>query len=54
MGAGTSGSPLTPETHVRNMLGELDCRDRAGRVALAYESGLITPGEPDRAPGYQL
>lgn len=40
-------SPLTAKTHVRNILRKLDCRDRAGLVALAYESGLITPGEPD-------
>ena len=40
-------SPLTAKTHVRNILRKLDCRDRAGLVALAYESGLITPGGPD-------
>ena len=40
-------SPLTAKTHVRNILRKLDCRDRAALVALAYESGLITPGEPD-------
>ena len=40
-------SPLTAKTHVRNVLRKLDCRDRAGLVALAYESGLITPGGPD-------
>jgi DNA-binding CsgD family transcriptional regulator len=39
-------SPLTAKTHVRNILRKLDCRDRAGLVALAYESGLITPGDP--------
>jgi DNA-binding NarL/FixJ family response regulator len=38
-------SPLTAKTHVRNILRKLDCHDRAGLVALAYESGLITPGE---------
>lgn len=37
-------SPLTAKTHVRNMLRKLACRDRAGLVALAYETGLITPG----------
>jgi DNA-binding NarL/FixJ family response regulator len=37
-------SPLTAKTHVRNILRKLGCRDRAGLVALAYESGLITPG----------
>jgi DNA-binding NarL/FixJ family response regulator len=38
-------SPLTAKTHVSNVLRKLDCRDRAALVALAYESGLITPGE---------
>jgi DNA-binding NarL/FixJ family response regulator len=37
-------SPLTAKTNVRNVLGKLGCRDRAGLVALAYESGLIAPG----------
>ena len=40
-------SPFTAKTHVRNVMRKLDCRDRAGLVALAYESGLITPGGPD-------
>jgi DNA-binding NarL/FixJ family response regulator len=44
-------SPLTAKTHVRNVLRKLDCRDRAGLVALAYESGLITPGQPEPEPG---
>jgi DNA-binding NarL/FixJ family response regulator len=39
-------SPLTAKSHVRNILRKLDCHDRAGLVAIAYESGLITPGEP--------
>ena len=38
-------SPLTAKTHVSNVLRKLDCRDRAGLVALAYESGLIAPGD---------
>jgi len=38
-------SPHTAKTHVRNILRKLDCRDRAGLVALAYETGLITPGD---------
>jgi DNA-binding NarL/FixJ family response regulator len=37
-------SPLTAKSHVRNILRKLDCHDRAALVALAYESGLITPG----------
>jgi DNA-binding NarL/FixJ family response regulator len=40
-------SPLTAKTHVSNILRKLDCRDRAALVALAYESGLVTPGESD-------
>lgn len=46
-------SPLTAKTHVRNILRKLDCRDRAGLVAMAYETGLIAPGEEHatRRPG---
>ncbi len=40
-------SPLTAKSHVRNVLRKLDCHDRAGLVAIAYESGLIRPGEPE-------
>ena len=36
-------SPLTAKTHVSNILRKLDCRDRAALVALAYESGLVSP-----------
>jgi DNA-binding NarL/FixJ family response regulator len=39
-------SPLTAKSHVRNVLRKLDCHDRAALVALAYESGLIIPGDP--------
>jgi DNA-binding NarL/FixJ family response regulator len=39
-------SPLTAKTHVRNILAKLGCRDRAGLVALAYESELVRPGDP--------
>ncbi len=38
-------SPLTAKSHVRNILRKLDCHDRAGLVALAYENGLIMPGD---------
>jgi DNA-binding NarL/FixJ family response regulator len=38
-------SPLTTKTHVSRILRKLDCHDRAQLVTLAYESGLVTPGE---------
>jgi DNA-binding NarL/FixJ family response regulator len=38
-------SPLTAKSHVRNILRKLDCHDRAGLVALAYESGVVIPGD---------
>jgi DNA-binding NarL/FixJ family response regulator len=40
-------SPLTAKTHVSNVLRKLECRDRVALVALAYETGLITPGATD-------
>jgi DNA-binding NarL/FixJ family response regulator len=40
-------SALTAKTHVSNVLRKLDCRDRAALVALAYEAGLVTPGDSD-------
>jgi len=36
-------SPLTAKTHVARILAKLDCHDRAQLVALAYETGLVTP-----------
>jgi DNA-binding NarL/FixJ family response regulator len=39
-------SPLTAKTHVSNVLQKLDRRDRAALVALAYETGLVAPGDP--------
>ena len=38
-------SPLTAKTHVSRVLAKLDCHDRAQLVALAYETGLVIPGE---------
>jgi DNA-binding NarL/FixJ family response regulator len=35
----------TTKTHVGRILAKLDLRDRAQAVVLAYESGLIAPGE---------
>jgi hypothetical protein len=32
---------------VRNILRKVDRRDRAGLVALAYETGLISRGDAD-------
>jgi DNA-binding NarL/FixJ family response regulator len=40
-------TPLTAKTHVRNILRKSGCRDRAALTALAYETGLVTPGESD-------
>ena len=38
-------SPLTSKTHVSRILRKLDCRDRGQLVTLAYESGLVSPGD---------
>jgi DNA-binding NarL/FixJ family response regulator len=35
----------TVKTHVSRIFGKLDLHDRAQAVVLAYETGLITPGE---------
>ncbi|WP_034274138.1 response regulator [Actinospica robiniae] len=39
-------SEATVKTHVARILAKLQLRDRAQAVVAAYESGLITPGEP--------
>ena len=41
-------SPLTAKTHVGRVLAKLGCHDRAQLVALAYETGFVTPGERSR------
>lgn len=38
-------SPFTAKTHVSRMLSKLAARDRAQLVTLAYELGLVEPGE---------
>ena len=41
-------SPLTSKTHVSRIMTKLNARDRAQLVVMAYESGLVIPG--DRRP----
>jgi hypothetical protein len=38
-------SPLTAKTHVARLSSKLDARDRAQLVIIAYETGLVVPGE---------
>ncbi|MGH9055236.1 MAG: response regulator [Acidimicrobiales bacterium] len=38
-------SPLTAKTHVSRILSKLGARDRAQLVVVAYEAGLVTPGQ---------
>ena len=39
----------TTKTHIGRILAKLDLRDRAQAVIVAYESGLVTAGEPGPA-----
>jgi DNA-binding NarL/FixJ family response regulator len=39
-------SPLTAKTHVARLFLKLGARDRAQLVVMAYENGLVVPGEP--------
>ncbi len=38
-------SPLTAKTHVSRIMAKLVARDRAQLVVLAYETGLVVPGD---------
>lgn len=44
-------SPLTCKSHVSRILTKLEARDRTQLVVLAYESGLIVPGQVSGLPG---
>ena len=37
-------SQATVKTHVKRVLSKLDLRDRIHAVVLAYETGIVTPG----------
>jgi DNA-binding NarL/FixJ family response regulator len=43
-------SPATARTHVSRAMIKLHARDRAQLVVLAYESGLVAPGQGHRQP----
>jgi DNA-binding NarL/FixJ family response regulator len=38
-------SPLTVKTHINRAMMKLDARDRAQLVVLAYQTGLVRPGD---------
>ena len=42
-------SPLTVKTHVNRAMSKLDVRDRAQLVVIAYQTGLVRPGDTDSA-----
>ena len=45
IGARLYVSPVTAKTHVSHVMTKLYARDRAQLVVIAYESGLVRPGE---------
>ena len=38
-------SPATVKTHLARVMNKLDAHDRAQLVVIAYETGLVTPGQ---------
>lgn len=38
-------SPLTAKTHINRAMMKLGARDRAQLVVLAFQSGLVSPGD---------
>jgi DNA-binding NarL/FixJ family response regulator len=44
-------SPLICKSHVSHILMKLEATDRTQLVILAYESGLVVPGQTSGLPG---